>query len=212
MSERGLSAAAAGFARCDVCESLVPWQRDMPPDSERCCPRCGSVVRLRRPNSIGRTWALVLSAYVMYVPANLFAMTAISQLGSTERDTILGGVRELLAAGWYPVAVLIFIASITVPLGKLLCLTGLLISVQRRSPWRPRDRTVLYRVVEQIGRWSMLDVFVLTLLIALVQLGSLMTVEVGRAGTFFASVVVLTILAAKSFDPRLIWDVMEEEK
>ncbi|MEO1936693.1 MAG: paraquat-inducible protein A, partial [Myxococcales bacterium] len=99
MSERGLSAAAAGFARCDVCESLVPWRRDMPPDSERCCPRCGSVVRLRRPNSIGRTWALVLSAYVMYVPANLFAMTAISQLGSTERDTILGGVLELLAAG-----------------------------------------------------------------------------------------------------------------
>jgi paraquat-inducible protein A len=148
----------------------------------------------------------------MYVPANLFAMTAISQLGSTERDTILGGVTVLLAAGWYPVAGLIFIASITVPLGKLLCLTSLLISVQRRSTWRPRDRTVLYRAVEQIGRWSMLDVFVLTLLIALVQLGSLMTVEVGRAGTYFASVVVLTILAAKSFDPRLIWDVMEEEK
>jgi paraquat-inducible protein A len=105
---------------------------------------------------------------------------------------------------------LIFIASITVPLTKLVCLTGLLISVQRRSHWRPRDRTVLYRAVEQIGRWSMLDVFVLTLLIALVQLGNLMTIEVGRAGTFFASVVVLTILAAKSFDPRLIWDAMEE--
>jgi paraquat-inducible protein A len=211
MSQPEISAAAAGYARCGVCESLVRW-RDMAPDSEGSCARCGSVVRLRRPNSLARAWALVISAYVMYVPANLFAMTAISQLGTTESDTIFGGVKELFAAGWYPVAVLIFIASITVPLGKLLCLTGLLISVQRRSSWHPRQRTVLYRVVEQVGRWSMLDVFVLTLLIALVQLGNLMTVEVGRAGTFFASVVVLTILAAQSFDPRLIWDVMEEEK
>jgi len=210
VSQSAPSAAAAGFARCGVCEALVRWN-DTPPRSERHCSRCSSRVQLRRPNSLARTWALVLAAYVLYVPANLFAMTAIEHLGSTERDTILSGVQELFAAGWYPVAILIFIASITVPLTKLVCLTGLLISIQRRSRWRARDRTVLYRAVEQIGRWSMLDVFVLTLLIALVQLGSLMTIEVGRAGTFFASVVVLTILAAKSFDPRLIWDAMEEQ-
>ena len=209
MSETAPSAAAAGLARCEVCESLVRWG-DTPPRSQRRCSRCGSPVHLRRPNSLARAWALVLAAYVLYVPANLFAMTAIEQLGSTERDTILSGVHELFAAGWYPVAILIFIASITVPLTKLVCLTGLLISIHRRSRWRPRDRTVLYRAVEQIGRWSMLDVFVLTLLIALVQLGNLMTIEVGRAGTFFASVVVLTILAAKSFDPRLMWDAMED--
>jgi paraquat-inducible protein A len=209
VSQSAPSAATAGFARCGVCECLVRWG-DAPPRSERRCSRCGSPVHLRRPNGLARTWALVLAAYVLYVPANLFAMTAIEHLGSTERDTILSGVQALFAAGWYPVGVLIFIASITVPLTKLVCLTGLLISIQRRSRWRPRDRTVLYRAVEQIGRWSMLDVFVLTLLIALVQLGNLMTIEVGRAGTFFASVVVLTILAAKSFDPRLIWDAMEE--
>jgi paraquat-inducible protein A len=209
MSAPDRTAAASGFARCDVCEALVRWD-PLPPGSERRCPRCDSPVELRRPNSLARTWALVLAAYVMYLPANLFAMTVIEHLGSSEGDTILSGVQELLAAGWYPVAILIFIASITVPLAKLVSLTGLLISVQRRSRWRPRDRAALYRVVEQIGRWSMLDVFVLTLLIALVQLGNLMTIEVGRASTFFASVVVLTIFAAKSFDPRLIWDAMEE--
>jgi paraquat-inducible protein A len=148
----------------------------------------------------------------MYLPANLFAMMVVEHAGSSQSDTILSGVQEMVAMGWYPVALLIFIASITVPLVKLVSLTGLLISVQRRSSWRPRDRAVLYRVVELIGRWSMLDVFVLTLLIALVQLGSLMTIEVGRAGTFFAAVVVFTILAARSFDPRLVWDAMEEHE
>jgi len=205
------TARRSGRARCEVCEALVPWGA-LPPDGRRACQRCGSTVRLRRPNSLARTWALVLSAYVMYVPANLYAMTVIEHLGNKQRDTILSGVQGMLAAGWIPIAILIFIASITVPLAKLVTLTGLLISVRRRSRWKPRDRTVLYRVVEQIGRWSMLDVFVLTLLLALVQLGSLMTIDVGRAGTYFAAVVVLTILAAQSFDPRLIWDAMEDER
>ncbi len=211
MSGPVLTAAAAGFARCEVCEALVRWG-PVPPGGERRCPCCHTPVHLRRPNSLARTWALVLAAYVMYVPANVFAMTVIEHMGSSQRDTILSGVRGMIAAGWYPVAILIFIASITVPLVKLVSLTGLLISVQRRSSWRPRDRAVLYRVVERIGRWSMLDVFVLTLLIALVQLGTLMTIEVGRAGTFFAAVVVFTILAARSFDPRLVWDAMEEHE
>jgi paraquat-inducible protein A len=149
---------------------------------------------------------------VMYVPANVFAMMVISHMGSSSPDNILSGVQAMIRAGWYPVALLIFVASIMVPLAKLVSLTVLLISVQRRSHWKPRERAQLYRVVELIGRWSMLDVFVLTLLIALVQLGNLMTIEVGRAGTFFASVVVLTIFAAKSFDPRLVWDAMEEEE
>jgi paraquat-inducible protein A len=168
-------------------------------------------VELRKPNSIARTWALVLAAFVMYIPANLFAMMVIKQGGQSEADNILGGVITMLNAGWYPVAILIFIASITVPLAKLVSLTGLLISVHLKSHWNPRERAVLYRVVEVIGRWSMLDVFVLMLLIGLVQLGNLMTIEVGRAGTYFAAVVVLTILAARSFDPRLVWDALEDE-
>jgi paraquat-inducible protein A len=211
MSGPVLTAAAAGFARCEVCEALVRWG-SAPEDGERSCPRCNTQVHLRRPNSVARTWSLVLAAYVMYVPANVFAMTVIEHMGSSQRDTILSGVQGMIAAGWYPVAALLFIASITVPLAKLVSLTALLISVHRRSRWRPRDRAVLYRVVEKIGRWSMLDVFVLTLLIALVQLGNLMTIEVGFASTFFASVVVLTILAAQSVDPRLVWDAMEERQ
>jgi len=211
MSGPVLTAAAAGFARCEVCEALVRWG-SAPEDGARSCPRCNTQVHLRRPNSVARTWSLVLAAYVMYVPANVFAMTVIEHMGSSQDDTILSGVQGMIAAGWYPVAALLFIASITVPLAKLVSLTALLISVHRRSRWRPRDRAVLYRVVEKIGRWSMLDVFVLTLLIALVQLGNLMTIEVGFASTFFASVVVLTILAAQSFDPRLVWDAMEERQ
>jgi paraquat-inducible protein A len=211
VSDAALTAKAAGLARCEVCEALVRFG-PVPPGHEHRCPRCNTRVRQRRPNSLARTWSLVLAAYVMYLPANLFAMMVIMHTGSSESDTILSGVQSMIAMGWYPVALLIFIASITVPLAKLVSLTGLLISVQRRSAWRPRDRAALYRVVELIGRWSMLDVFVLTLLIALVQLGNLMTIEVGRAGTFFAAVVVLTILAAKSFDPRLVWDAMEERE
>jgi paraquat-inducible protein A len=211
VSEAALTAKSAGLARCELCEALVQCG-PVPRDHEHRCPRCDTRVHQRRPNSLARTWALVLTAYVMYLPANLFAMMVIDQAGSSQSDTILSGVQAMVAMGWYPVALLIFIASITVPLAKLLSLTGLLISVQRRSAWRPRERAALYRVVELIGRWSMLDVFVLTLLIALVQLGNLMTIEVGRAGTFFAAVVVLTILAAKSFDPRLIWDAMEERE
>jgi paraquat-inducible protein A len=210
MSGRG-TAAAAGLARCDGCEALIRWDPP-PPGSEQRCPRCDARVHMRRPNSLVRTWSLVIAAFVMYVPANVFAMMVISHMGSSSPDNILSGVQAMIRAGWYPVAVLIFVASIMVPLTKLVSLTGLLISVQRRSHWQPRQRAQLYRVVEKIGRWSMLDVFVLTLLIGLVQLGNLMTIEVGRAGTYFAAVVVLTIFAAKSFDPRLVWDAMEEEE
>jgi paraquat-inducible protein A len=210
MSGRG-TAAAAGLARCDGCEALIRWDSP-PPGSEQRCPRCDARVHMRRPNSLVRTWSLVIAAFIMYVPANVFAMMVISHMGSSSPDNILSGVQAMIRAGWYPVAVLIFVASIMVPLTKLVSLTGLLISVQRRSHWQPRQRAQLYRVVEKIGRWSMLDVFVLTLLIGLVQLGNLMTIEVGRAGTYFAAVVVLTIFAAKSFDPRLVWDAMEEEE
>jgi paraquat-inducible protein A len=205
-----LRAIHVELASCEVCEALVRFKEPAP--GETClCPRCEFPVELRKPNSIARTWALVLAAFVMYIPANLFAMMVIKQGGQSESDNILGGVITMINAGWYPVAILIFIASITVPLAKLVSLTGLLISVHLKSHWNPRERAVLYRVVEVIGRWSMLDVFVLMLLIGLVQLGNLMTIEVGRAGTYFAAVVVLTILAARSFDPRLVWDALEDE-
>jgi paraquat-inducible protein A len=159
-----------------------------------------------------RSWALLIAAIICYVPANLYPVMEVAGPGGSEADTILSGVQAMFAAGWYPVGLLIFFASITVPILKILSLMGLLISVQRRSHWRPRDRAVLYRVVEIIGRWSMLDMFVVSVMVALVQLGAVANVEPRIGATFFACVVVFTIFAAQSFDPRLIWDAMEEER
>jgi paraquat-inducible protein A len=131
------------------------------------------------------------------------------RLGQSEGDTILSGVQGMFAVGWWVVGSLIFFASITVPLLKLLALTFLLVSVQLRSRWNPRQRTVLYRMVEYIGRWSMLDMFVVSLTVALIQLGVLANAQPGPGATWFAGVVVITMLAAMSFDPRLIWDSIE---
>jgi paraquat-inducible protein A len=165
----------------------------------------------RKQDSLARTWALLIAATLCYVPANVFPVMVVAGPGGSEADTILSGVQAMFAAGWWAVGGLIFFASITVPVLKLLTLFGLLISVQRRSRWRPRDRTRLYRIVEVIGRWSMLDMFVVSLTVALVQLGAVASVEPGIGASFFAAVVVLTIFAASSFDPRLIWDAMEEQ-
>jgi paraquat-inducible protein A len=175
------------------------------------CPRCGAALARRKPNSLARTWALVIAAIVCYVPANVFPVMVVAGPGGSEADTILSGVQAMFAAGWFVVGGLIFFASITVPVLKLTILLGLLVSVQRRSRWRPRDRTRLYRVVEVVGRWSMLDMFVVSLTVALVQLGAVASVEPGIGASFFAAVVILTMFAASSFDPRLIWDALEEE-
>ena len=175
------------------------------------CPRCGAPLHLRKPNSLARTWALLMAAAIFYIPANILPMTFTSTLGTTQADTIMSGVIYFIRTDAWEVALVIFIASIFVPLAKLLILGCLLLSVQCRWRWRPRDRTALYRLTETVGRWSMLDIFVVTILVALVKLGAVVAIEAGPAAPFFAAVVVLTMLAAKSFDPRLIWDVLEEE-
>ena len=202
------TAASRGLVRCEGCALLSPF--DDGPDQH--CARCGTALEQRSPNSLSRTWALLIAAYLCYVPANLYPVMVFSRLGEAEGDTILSGVQAMFAMGWWVVGGLIFFASIAVPMLKLLTLTGLLISVQRRSRWRTRDRTVLYRVVEYIGRWSMLDMFVVSLMVALVQLGAVASMEPGPGATFFAAVVILTLLAAMSFDPRLIWDQAGEER
>lgn len=170
------------------------------------CPRCGATLYQRKPNSIKRTWALVLTALIFYIPANLLPVTVSISFGRVQADTIMSGVMYFIASGMWPIAIVIFVASIMVPILKLIILVFLLITVQRRSKWRPKDRTRLYRLTEVIGRWSMLDIFVLTILVALVNLGSLATIKAGPGAVFFAAVVVITMLAAMSFDPRLIWD------
>jgi paraquat-inducible protein A len=163
----------------------------------------------RKPNSLARTWALVLAAFVFYIPANVLPITTVISLGKAQSDTIMSGVIYFIHSGMWPIALVIFLASIFIPLMKLLVLIFLLISVQRKSVWRQQDRTRLYRMVEVIGRWSMVDIFVVTILVALVHLGGLATIHAGPGALFFGAVVVITIFAAMSFDSRLIWDTKE---
>ena len=170
------------------------------------CPRCRAAVHRRKPDSLNRTWALVITASMLYVPANIFPVMKVISLGKAQEDTILSGAIYLLVHGMWPLALIVFFASVVVPLLKLLSLSFLLISVQRGWSWRPVERTKLYHVVEAVGRWSMTDIYVVTILVALVSLGNLATIEAGMGAVYFAGVVVLTMLAAESFDPRLIWD------
>lgn len=205
-----LTARQAGLAGCRTCSLLTPLPRLA--ENQGHCPRCGSLVHQRKADSLGRCWAFLLAAAIFYLPANLLPMTRTAHLGRVQDDTILSGVIYFFAHGSWPIALVIFIASIFVPLLKLLILTGLLVSVQLRSRWRPVDRTRLYRITELIGRWSMVDIYVVTILVALVKLGALAEIEAGPAAPYFALVVVLTMFAAMAFDPRLIWDRMEKPR
>ncbi|MBW2541273.1 MAG: paraquat-inducible protein A [Deltaproteobacteria bacterium] len=174
------------------------------------CPRCRAAVHQRKPDSINRTWALVITAAMLYVPANIFPVMRVISMGKAQEDTIISGAVYLLVHGMWPLALIVFFASVVVPLLKLIALSFLLISVQRGSNWRPVERTKLYHVVEAVGRWSMTDIYVVTILVALVSLGNLATIEAGIGAVYFAGVVVVTMLAAESFDPRLIWDRVRE--
>jgi len=170
------------------------------------CPRCASPLRHRKPRSIEKTWALLVAAALLYVPANALPVMTVTILGHSKRETILGGIVELFQSGMWEIGALVFVASITVPLLKIVSLAYLLLTVRRRSSLRLEERTRLYRLVEYIGRWSMIDMFMLSVLVALVQLGWLATIEPGPGATCFAAVVILTMFAASSFDPRLMWD------
>src|SRR5262245_23215930 len=203
MTAPTLTAAQVGLVSCETCGLLSRPARTTEPGY---CPRCGAELAWRRHQSIQYTWAFVLAAAICYIPANVLPVLSTTTLGSTDSDTILGGVVFLYTSGSWPLALIVLIASVMVPLGKLVALTYLLITVQRDSLTSTHERTRLYRLVEFIGRWSMLDVFVDTFTVALVQLQPLMAVEPGPGVLFFAAVVVLTMIAAESFDPRLIWD------
>ena len=203
MSAVPLTAAEAGLVSCEMCRLL---SRPADPTEPGYCPRCGAELVSRRYHSIQYTWALVIAAAICYIPANVLPVLNTTTLGSTDSDTIMGGVVFLYTSGSWPLALIVLIASVMVPLGKLVALVYLLITVQRGSLGGHRERIRLYRMVVFIGRWSMLDVFVDTFTVALVQLSPLMSVEPGPGVLFFAAVVVLTMIAADSFDPRLIWD------
>jgi paraquat-inducible protein A len=207
--DRGLTPAGragpGAVLACDACQLVNAAGQDH-------CARCGGRLHRRKPDSLSRTWALLLAAAVLYVPANVFPVLTLVRLGRGAPSTILGGVRELAIAGMWPLAALVLFASILVPVLKLLSLSFLLISVRRRSTWRPRLRTQLYRIIEFIGRWSMIDVFMISILTALVRMGRLASVYPGPGVLAFCSVVILTMLASASFDPRLIWDAAERPR
>ena len=209
MSSHLTTAARASLISCHACHQLSRARR-LPANRHAICPRCGSRLHSRKPHSIARSWALIVAATILYIPANVLPVMTVIYSGRGEPDTILSGVKALMESGMWPLALIVFFASITVPVVKLLGLSYLLLSVQYKSIWRPKDRTVLYRLTETIGRWSMIDIFMISILVALVKLGSIATIEPGTGATAFAAVVILTMFAAMSFDPRLIWDTMED--
>jgi paraquat-inducible protein A len=200
------SACSHGLMACHTC-ALV----SRPPAGahEAFCPRCGAGLHFRKRNGLTRTWALLMAAVILYIPANVLPVMHTSSIFGAQTDTIMSGVVYLWVTGSWPLAVVVFTASVLVPLAKIVALAFLAATVQFRSPWQPYQRTRLYRVVELVGRWSMLDIYVIAILVALVQLKAIATIQAGPAAIAFAAVVVLTMLAAMSFDPREIWDPLE---
>lgn len=188
---------------CEICEAMVG---EGIVHERQHCPRCNARIHTRIPHSLQKTTALILAAIIMYIPANLFPIMKYNELGTNYDSTILAGVVDLASHGLWLVAVVVFVASILVPIAKLLMLTYLVWSVHRKQTRGAKQRVTLYRITVFVGRWSMVDVFVVTLLTAVVQFGVIGVVEPGAALLPFAAVVVLTMLAAESFDPRLIWD------
>ena len=195
------SARAMGMIACHHCGTV--WREAA--DGER-CGRCRATLHSRKPDSISRTWALLLTACILYLPANLLPVMTTRSLFGTQEDTILSGVIYFWVSGDWALAAIIFIASFLVPLFKLAALVLMAITASRHSDWARPERTRLYRVVEVIGRWSMLDVFVVSLLAGLVRMDQIAEITAGPGIASFGGVVVLTMLASLSFDPRLAWD------
>ncbi|TCW76292.1 paraquat-inducible membrane protein A [Burkholderia sp. SRS-46] len=198
------TAARAGLVSCHTCGLVQTLDRP-----HAGCARCGATLHFRTPNSIARTWALLIAAVILYIPANLLPIMRTTSIVGAQQDTIMSGVVLFWSHGDWPLAVVVFVASVLVPMLKLTVLVILVITAQRRSPWRPMQRTRLFRIVERIGRWSMLDIFVVTLTVALVHFRSLAVITAGPGALAFGAVVILTMLASMQFDPRLIWDPVE---
>lgn len=207
------TASANGLMRCHDCG----WLSHIKPDSQKSaqqkschCEQCGSHLHSRIPDSFQRATALVMSGFILYIPANIFPIMTVTKFESGDPHTIVGGIVALMHSGMVPIAILVFVASILVPLLKLVSMTILLLIVHYR--WRINGRiwAGVYRAIALVGRWSMLDIFMISILVSLVDLGGVAQIIAGPAATAFAAVVVLTMFAANTFDPRLIWDSQEE--
>lgn len=204
-----LTGMGLGLVSCETCGLL-----SKPADIHEAgnCPRCGAELEMRKHDMLQKSWAFLLAAFICYLPANILPVMVSQTLVGSEDDTILSGVVLLYKTGSWHLALIVLIASVVIPLAKIFAIGYLLVTVQRRSIKDQRDRMKLYRVIEFVGRWSMLDVFVVTFTVALIQMQPLMSIKPGTGVLFFAAVVVLTIIAAESFDPRYIWDSGEDKE
>ena len=196
----GLTAQQAGLARCQFCGALhkIP----APPS----CRRCGARVSSRKHNSLQRTWAFLIVGLLAYIPANIYPIMMTKSFSGNSSDTIFTGVIALAQSGSLFVAIVVFVASVCIPVSKFVIIAGLALSLHFQMAMSEQTRHVLHAVTEFIGRWSMIDVFVVAVLAALIQLGAVLTIEPGAGINAFALSVVFTMFSATSLDPRLIWD------
>lgn len=199
----GLTASRQGLVGCEACGQLQPL-------GQHHCQRCGARLHPRHTNSLQRTWALLITAALCCFPAHLYPIMITTSLGSAQPSTIIAGVLLFVQHGDWPIALVIFVASVLIPFGKILTLAWLCLSCRRLTPGNLASQMRLYRITEWIGRWSMIDVFVVAIVVALVRLGNVLSIEPGPGGLAFAGVVVFTMLAALTFDPRLIWDQQQQ--
>lgn len=200
-----LTARDAGLAGCRACGRVAPAGTPV-------CPRCGSALHSRIPMSLQRVLAWLAVGFLCYLPANLLPMLRTRTLGRETDSTIIGGVIELAHHGAWDIAFVVFAASVVIPISKFVIILYLVVSIRTRTRLAVHTRIHLYEIVEFVGRWSMIDVFVVAILTALVQLGFLASINPGAAAVFFALSVAFTMLAAQSLDPRLIWDTAEESE
>lgn len=207
--QQGRTGSSCGLITCSVCENMC----DIAPKSDGAqdanCPRCGGPLHLRKKNGLSKSAAYLVAAYILYIPANLLPVMQTESIFGLQDDTIMSGVLLLMATGSWPLALLVFLASIVIPLLKLFSMSVLILGSLRKSNKHQLQRAQLFRIIEIIGRWSMLDVYVVTVLVALVQFQNLVSVSPGGGAFAFAAVVVLTLLSAQNFDSRSIWDTTE---
>ena len=202
MSRRYPKAADLGLAGCQTCGKVSPV-------AMRNCPRCGSRLHLRKQRSIENTVSLMIAASILYIPSHLLPIMTVTELGEVTHNTIISGMMYFWRDGAYPIAIVIFTASILIPLLKILALSWLCAAATGKVHPSPVTLGRLYWFTELLGRWSMIDIFVVGILVSVVQLGNYMTVVPGAGAIAFAAVVLLTMFAAMSFEPRLLWDRLD---
>jgi paraquat-inducible protein A len=196
----------AGLILCHNCHQVIPVPEAETECTDVICPRCCTAVHLRSPDSMSYTWALVLTSLILCFPANILPIMKVDYMGTVEASTIMDGIIYFFKEGSYGIGIVILTASILVPIFKIVGIILILLSIQFKWTSWLRHKTIMFRVIEFIGRWSMLDIFVIALLTVLVNFGFFSTIEAAPAATYFCGVVISTMLAAIMFDTRLIWD------